>query len=444
MLTRFQTCLAAGILLLGWTSFAQESPATGAKPAERILGSVIAVDHANHTVTVKEDKTGTEYRVELANTKTLIKVEPGAKDLKSAARISADDLAVGDRVQVGGSKAPENANTVAARSVILMSARDLQQAHQAQAAAWQHSTAGVVTGIDAAGEKLNVTARTPEGTKPVAVEAAKAQFTRYSPETPQTPVASQLSDIQPGDQVRVIGEMSPDGSSIVAQKIYSSSFRTMVGTVISIAADGKEIRIKNLQTKQPVTVTLNDDSAVRRLPTMMAYGLARRFNPDFRPPQGTGSGAGSGGGSGSQSSGGAGAQANPTAGAPPYGAKAGEAGQGNAGGNRAEEAPAGSPGGPGGGHRGMRGAANGDLSQMLGMLPKISATDLKPGDAVVVSGSPNSTDKSQLLAINVIAGVEPIFQSASTRQAQSLGDWGASLTGGGMDTGGGMPGGPPQ
>ena len=87
---------------------------------------------------------------------------------------------------------------------------------------------------------------------------------------------------------------------------------------------------------------------------------------------------------------------------------------------------------------------NGDLSQMLDSLPKISATDLKAGDAVVVSGSPTSTDKSHLLATNVIAGVEPIFQSASPRQAQSLGDWGASLGGGGADTGGGMPGGPPQ
>lgn len=434
MLTQFRACLIGGVLLLGWNCFAQESPTAGAQPSERIVGSVTAVDQTNHRVTVKEDKTGTEYTVGLANTKTLIKVEPGAKDLKNATRITADDLAVGDRVQVGGSKMPENANAVAARSVILMSARDLQQAHQAQAAAWQHSTAGVVTGIDAAGEKLNVTARIPEGTKPVAVDAGKAEFTRYSPETPQTPVASQLAEIQPGDQVRIIGPMSGDGSSIMAQKIYSSSFRTVVGTVMSITADGKQIKIRNLQTKQPITVTLNDDSAVRRLPQMMAYGLARRFNPDFRPPQGAGSG-GEGGTGGSTA-----------AGAPPYGAKAGEAGGQDSGtsGNRAGQGQSGPPGNAeGAGHR-MRGAANGDLSQMLGQLPKISPGDLKPGDAVVVSGSPSSSDKSQLLAINVIAGVEPIFQSASTRQAQSLGDWGASLTGGGMDMSGGMPGGPPQ
>ena len=46
--------------------------------------------------------------------------------------------------------------------------------------------------------------------------------------------------------------------------------------------------IKDLQSKQPITISLDHDSAVRRLPPMMANMLARRFNPDFK-------GAGSGG-----------------------------------------------------------------------------------------------------------------------------------------------------
>lgn len=427
MLTRLALCLTTSLLAASFCS-AQQNQSSASKPSERIIGTVTAVDPATHTVTVKEDKTGTEYRVQLANTRTLLKVEPGAKDLKQATRITADDFAVGDRVQIGGSKAPDNPNEIVARSALLMSARDLQQAHQAEAAAWQHSTPGVVTAVDAAGRKLNVTEPTPEGAKPVLVDAAKAEFTRYSPETPQSPAPSEWADIQPGDQVRIIGQMSPDGSSITAQRIYSSSFRTVVGTVSSIAADGKGMTVKDLQTKQPVTVTLNEDSAVRRLPPGMAYALARRFNPDFRPQGGR-----PGGGSGEETA------QNNAAQAPPYGAKAGEAPGGENTGAAGR-----SPGTPGAGHQGMHGAANGDLSQMLDRLPKISLTDLKPGDAVVISGSPSGADKSHLLASNVIAGVEPIFQSAAPRQAQSLGDWGASLGGGGMDMGSGMPGGPPQ
>jgi hypothetical protein len=341
---------------------------------------------------VKEDKSGTEYKVLLQNTRTLLKVEPTAKDLSNAVRITADDLATGDRVQVGGSKSPDEPNAIVARSVILMSGRELQKVHQAQAAEWQRSTGGMVTSVDAAGKKLNVTARTAEGPKPVTVDVSKAELTRYSPESPKTPAASQISDIQPGDQVRIIGEKSPDGSSIDATKLYSSSFRNILASVTSVAADGKSITVKDLQTKQPVTVSLTDDTAVRRLPPMLANMLARRFNPDFKPPQAANSEGGVSNGAAHQA---AGPEAR-SAGAP-------------------------GPNGPGRGPRG-----NGDLSQMLERLPKISATELKPGDAVVVSGSPSGSDKTHLLGLTVIAGVEPIFQSAPSR-AQSLGDWGASL-----------------
>ena len=81
----------------------------------------------------------------------------------------------------------------------------------------------------------------------------------------------------------------------------------------------------------------------------------------------------------------------------------------------------GGAGGPGG----QRGG-NGDISQMLERAPKIALSDLKQGDAVVVSGAAIGADNMHLLATNVIAGVEPILQSAPQRQGgQSLaGDWG--------------------
>ena len=63
---------------------------------------------------------------------------------------------------------------------------------------------------------------------------------------------------------------------------------------------------------------------------------------------------------------------------------------------------------------------NGDMSQMIERLPKISISELKPGDAVVVSGG-TGTDKTQLTATNIIAGVEPLFVSAPPRAGQNMG-----------------------
>jgi hypothetical protein len=71
----------------------------------------------------------------------------------------------------------------------------------------------------------------------------------------------------------------------------------------------------------------------------------------------------------------------------------------------------------------MSAARSGDISQIIERLPKIAIADLKSGDAVVVSGAAGN-DKSQLVATNIIAGVEPIFQSAPPRRGRSPGgDW---------------------
>jgi len=406
MLKLFAFCLAGGMLLLAPVG-AQES-ATSSKPTEHVIGTVSAVDAAAHTVTVKEDKTGTEHSILLQNTRTLLKVAPGAKDLKSATRITADDLAVGDRVDVRGSKPEDNPSAIAARSVILMSARDLEQAHQVEAEAWQHSTAGLVSSVDPSTGRVVIAVRTPEGPGSIAIEASgTTAFTRYSPEDPKTPSPSQLTDIKPGDQVRVIGEKSADGSTITAEKIYSGAFRTVGGTVTSISADGKEMTIRSAGTNQPLEVTLNDESAIRKLPPEMALRLAMRLNPTYRPAQG---GAGTGGSPRAGGNGNA-------AGAPPYGAKAGEASE-SAQANQSDNAG----GAPSAGHRPGMGAGGGSLSQMVEGVPKIGVSDLKPGDAVIVAGAEG--ESSRFVATSVIAGVEPILRAAPPRQGQSQNsDW---------------------
>jgi hypothetical protein len=381
--------LGAAFLLV--SAFLAQNPGPpGAKPNQHVLGTIVAVAPASHQITVKEDKTGTAHVVLLENTRTLLKVQPGAKDLKAAARITANDLAVGDRVDIRGYKADDTATSIAAASVILMSARELQQARQAEMNDWrQRGIAGTVTSIDAAARKLNISLRTAEGPQSLIVDVpSSAQLTRYSPQSPKAPVPSDLADIQPGDQVRVLGNKTADGSAITAEKLYSGSFRTVAGTISSISADGNEITVTDLQTKEPVHVVLTADSAIRKLPPQLAMMLARRLNPRFKSPE---AGAGS---------------SNTPGGNPPLGAKAGGAGAGSSSGSNG--APA---------------LRNGDVSQMIERLPKIAVADLKSGDAVVVSGAAG-VDKSQLVATNVIAGVEPIFQSAPPRQGRSLGgDW---------------------
>ncbi len=385
-------------------AFSQDAATPAKQPLDHVLGAITAVDPAAHTITVKEDKTGTDYVIQLADAKSFLKVLPGAKDLTNAQRIAPENLQVGDRVDVRGRKG-DPPTTLAARGLVLMSARDLQTAHQEQAAAWQKATAGTVSELDPATGKITINTRTPEGPKPVTVETASTtEFTRYSPDSPKTPAPSQLAQIQAGDQLRVIGDKSADGSSIKAQRIYTGAFRTLSATVISISPDGKSLTIKDLSTKKPVQLSLTDDSSIRRLPPMMATMLARRFNPAYKPAEGAGAAAPAGSGSGAP-------QGAPGANAPA------SSGPPNGGGNPNWQR--GNGGGGGGG--GMR---SGDISQMLERLPKIAVTELKPGDALVVSGVATGADNSKLVATTLIAGVEPILQSAPQRQNSMGSDWG--------------------
>jgi hypothetical protein len=395
------------LLLAGsFCALAQDAAATARQPMDHVLGAVTAVDPATHSITVVEDKTKTSFTIQLADAKSFLKVEPGAKDLTGAQRITPEDLQVGDRVDARGKKG-DPPTTLVARGLVLMSARDLQKAHQEQAAAWQKATAGTVSGLDPASGKITVNARTPEGPKPIVVETLKTtEFSRYSPDSPKTPAPSQLASIQVGDQLRVIGDKSDDGATIKAQRVYTGAFRTLSATVTSIAPDGKSLMIKDLTTKKPIMVSLNDDSTVHKLPANMAIMLARRFNPSYRPPDGA---AASGGAT--PPAGAGGDAANPNRQRPAGGSDFHGGGQ---------NGPGGGPGGPGGGG-GMR---SGDISQMLERLPKVALTDLKPGDALVVSGVALGADNSKLLATNLIAGVEPILQSAPQRQSNMASDWG--------------------
>ena len=165
----YSACLLAALASL-LSAAAQDSAITPSpKNTEHLIGTISALDTSAHTITVQADKAGSEQTILLADTRTLIKVTPGAKDLKNATRITADQLAVGDRVDIRGFKSAEDPSKIMARSVVLMSARELQEAHQTQAAEWQRSTAGTVTAVDPSTGKITISQRSSASPQPVTV-----------------------------------------------------------------------------------------------------------------------------------------------------------------------------------------------------------------------------------------------------------------------------------
>jgi hypothetical protein len=414
--------------------FAQETPAA-AKPAaaSRVIGEVTAVNADE--ITVKTDA-GAPATFKLSASTSYLRVSPGEKDLSKASRITITDITVGDRVLARIRNAAEGQPANPASSVYLMSKAEIAKHQETGRAEWQkRGVAGKVSAVDAAAQTFAIQTQTPTGLKDVTVQAsAKTGFRRYASDSIRFSDAKPgtATDIKVGDNLRVLGDRNAEGTSIQAEEIVSGTFRNIAGTILAIDAAKGEIRINNLENKKPITVKISADTSLKKLPAMMANFMARSR-------QGGAAGTGPGGTGGPRSAGpGAGGPAadavgpgsaantssdnrvrNPAAGNnpgvnPAPGATPGGGQGAGAGGGRGMGGGFGGPGGPGGGR--------GDFQQMMERVPAITLTDLKVGDAVIISSSTGS-DPSTVLAISLVAGVEPLFTASPSGQSVLNGSW---------------------
>jgi co-chaperonin GroES (HSP10) len=382
--------LGAGLILPlavpvgGVSGLMAQAPAAA---AARQSGTVTAI--AGNSLTLKTDA-GQQVVISVPDGTRILQVAPGSTDLKSAQTITLTNIAAGDRVLVNG-KAGDDAATFAASRVILMKSTDIAQKHAEEQADWQkRGTGGIVKAVSAGSGTLTVSV----GAKEVAVNTSgTTQFRRYAGDSVKFEDArpGTLAQIQNGDQLRVRGAKSDDGSSIQAEEIVSGSFKNLAGTIATIDAATGTITLKDLATKKTVTVMITANSNVRTLPPEAAARFAARAK---------GGAAGAGGAAPAQGAG----QGNA-----PEGARAGGAGR----------------------------SAGGDLSQMVSRLPNKTIADLKVGDAVMIVASQPDPGNSTVTAVTLLSGVEPILAATpSGGPAMTLSPW--NLGGEGPEGGGGQ------
>jgi hypothetical protein len=343
----------------------------------RQVGTIKTID-GNHIVLTTD---AGDFNVSVQDSATIVRVEPGAKDLKSAMPLALNDLQVGDRILVRG-EAGADARSLAATSVIAMKHADVEANQQEQGDEWRHGIGGIVSSVDPAAGLITITMSAAGSTSSVSIRIAKDTIVRrYAPDSVKFEDAkvSSLDAIHPGDQLRARGAQQTD---FQAKEIVTGSFRNIAGTISSVDPATNTVQVMDAIAKRPVVVKITDQSQVRKLAPEMAQRIAMRLKA-------------------------ADAQGNQDANATP----ANPAGtNGNS--------PAGRGRGPGP-----------DLQQMLARLPAVKLSDLQKGDAVMIvstAGDPSTP----VTAITLLAGVEPILTaSPKGAQAMVLSPW--SLGGGG-------------
>jgi hypothetical protein len=409
------------VLSLSLGAFGQTPSASPTAPAiVGVIGEVKNLDAASNQIIVRADS-GVLYTVNLTEKTKYKRSAPGAKTLENATAITLADVGSGDRVWAYG-RVSEQQKTVPAQMLVVMSKADLAKKQEQERAEWRRrGVSGIVASLNPSTQEITVSSRSLMGTAQAVIIPVtdKVMMRRYPPDTiPKYSDAkpSKFEEVKVGDQMRALGDKTADGTHLTAEEVVFGTFKIAGGTVTAIDAATNQIKITELQTKKPLTIILKPESVIRRLPEgggMFGGGMG---------PGGPGAGNGA-----------------------PAGAAAKAQGQGQGPGQgQAQQRPQGAgPGGPQGAGPG-RGGAGMNMADMLERLPTISINELKVGDTIIMS-SLQGSDPTQLTAISLVAGIEPLLTMMAARQQTGGGQagrpQGVDLNGsfGGMFGGVGVP-----
>jgi len=340
-----------------------------------VIGEVKAIDNTSKQMVVRADN-GVLFTVTLSDKTQYLRVAPGETSLAKATKIGLADVGSGDRVLARGRGAADQ-KTVPALQVVVMSKADLAKKQEQERAEWRRrGVSGIVASLNPSTQEITVSSRTLAGAPQAVIIPVtdKVMMRRYPPDTiPKYSDAkpSKFEEVKVGDQMRALGDKTADGTHLTAEEVVFGTFKIAGGTVTAIDAATNQIKINDLQTKKPLTIILKPESVLRRYPEGGMFG--------------------GGGGPGAAS------------GAP---------GQSQAQGQGQQRPQGAGPGGPQGAGPG-RGGMN--MADLLERLPIISIKDLKVGDTIIMS-SLQGADPTQLTAISLVTGIEPLLAMMQARQ----------------------------
>jgi hypothetical protein len=360
------------------TTTASPAPHAG-DPAinpNRALGEVKVIDAAAKQLIIKTDG-GSLVTVVLSDSTAYLRVAPGETSLTNAIKIAFADVAEGDRVLAMG-KVSDDQKLVPARTLVVMTKADIAKKQEAERAEWKRrGVLGIITALKPENKEITISSRTMAGPQALVIPVSdKVEMRRYAPDSIKFADAkpAAFADLKVGDQLRALGERNAEGTQFTAEKVVTGSFKTVAGVVTALDTATGEVKINDLQTKQPLTIVVKQDAVLRKFPAAGEMGgMAMMGRP--------------GGG-----------------GASPGGSPTGQGG----------------PGGGGGGGGMRMGGGGGNMQEMLERLPTIAIADVKVGDTVIVS-STKGADPTRLTAISFISGADTLLNMLAARQAQSGG-----------------------
>jgi hypothetical protein len=236
-------------------------------------------------------------------------------------------------------------------------------------------------------KEITISSRSLTGQQSITIPVTeKVEMRRYAPDSIKFADAkpAEFAELKIGDQLRALGERSADGLSFAPEKVVTGTFRNVAGTVTAVDVATGEVKISDLQTKQPLTIVVKQEAVLRRFPSGAEMGgMMAMMGRGGPAPQGQGTSA-------------PGQTLKPET---KPGSISPTVGSG------------GSPGGP----TGRAGGGGMNIQDMIERLPTIAIADVKVGDTIIVS-STKGADPTRLTAISVISGADTLLNMMAARQ----------------------------
>jgi len=231
---------------------------------------------------------GSQVTVTLSDRTVFMRIPPGEKTKDKFVKIAPTDFAAGDSVFARG-RMSEDRKNLPALEFYVMSKGDIAEKRDRERADWKtRGIAGTISALNADAKEITVDARTAEGPKPIVIAASgETKFRRYAPDSVRFSDAksSSFAELKVGDQLRALGTKSADGARFAPDEIVTGAFQTISGAITEINAEKNEIKIKDLQNQQPVTIVVSKDSSMRRLtPEMLTALTPGKPDPNAKAP----------------------------------------------------------------------------------------------------------------------------------------------------------------
>jgi hypothetical protein len=289
---------------------------------------------------------GSQVTVTLSDTTEFMRIPPGEKTKDKFIKIASTDFGVGDMVFARG-RISEDRKNMPAREFYVMSKGDIASKRDREREEWRtNGLSGTINALNAEKKEITVDARTAEGTKSIIVAPTDSTIFRR-----YAPDSIRFSEAKTSSFADLkVGDQLRARGTKSPDGLRFTPAELVSGSFQTIGGNITEINAAAQEVKM-------NDVQSRQVVTVVVSkdSTMRRLTPELlaalTPPK------------------------PGTTTAPPSKTK-----------------------------------GSGDLQEMFDQLPALALSELKVGDAILVS-STKSTDPSRVTAIAVVSGVGPLLQS---------------------------------